>query len=64
MLELALAECQMGFLVDEIGGGLHYSVQTKMWEFLMTLAKELKLQILPQPTATIVSKHLSMSATN
>lgn len=45
-LALAIVNVPNGvLLIDEIGSGLHYSVQTKMWEFLMTLAKELKVQI-------------------
>lgn len=45
-LALALANAENGiFIVDEIGSGLHYTVQTKMWEFLMTLAHELNVQI-------------------
>ncbi|MDA0243656.1 MAG: AAA family ATPase [Chloroflexi bacterium] len=45
-LALAIVNVPNGILlVDEIGSGLHYSVQTKMWEFLMTLANEMNVQI-------------------
>ena len=45
-LALALTNAKDGyFIIDEIGTGLHYTVQTQMWEFLMRTAKELNVQV-------------------
>jgi AAA15 family ATPase/GTPase len=48
MLQLAIraVTAKGGFLlIDEFENGLHYSVQTKVWEWLFTLSKELDIQI-------------------
>lgn len=45
-LALALTNAKDGyFIIDEIGTGLHYTVQTQMWEFLMRTAVELNVQV-------------------
>lgn len=45
-LALALTNAKDGyFIIDEIGTGLHYTVQTQMWEFLMRTAEELNVQV-------------------
>lgn len=43
---LAMLGCDNGiFLVDEFDNGLHYSVQTKLWEMIYFLANKLNIQI-------------------
>ncbi|MFI3264240.1 MAG: ATP-binding protein [Rikenellaceae bacterium] len=41
-----LIKCKDGiFLIDEIENGLHYSVQTKLWEMIFMLSAKLNIQI-------------------
>lgn len=43
---LALVNCENGcILIDEIDNGLHYTVQTKLWEIIFRLATELNVQV-------------------
>ncbi len=44
---LAMANTPNGIvLIDEIENGLHYSIQSKVWEFLMRLVKKFNCQII------------------
>lgn len=43
---LALLNAKDGFLlIDEFGSGLHYSVQTKLWEIVFSLSKKHNVQV-------------------
>lgn len=43
---LSLLNCENGiFLVDEFENGLHYSVQTKLWEVIDSIATSLNIQV-------------------
>jgi AAA15 family ATPase/GTPase len=43
---LSLVNAREGFLlIDEFENGLHYSVQPKVWEFILKLAKDLNVQV-------------------
>ena len=45
-LTLALVNVKDGFLfVDEIGNGIHYSAQPKLWNFLFQVAEQLNVQL-------------------
>ena len=45
-LALALVNARDGFLlVDEIGNGIHYSVQPRLWDFILTQAQRLNVQV-------------------
>lgn len=45
-LALALVNARDGFLlVDEIGNGIHYSVQPALWDFLFTVSRRLNVQV-------------------
>jgi AAA15 family ATPase/GTPase len=44
---LAIANTPKGIvLIDEIENGLHYSIQPKIWEFLMQLVKKFECQVI------------------
>ena len=44
---LAIANTPKGIvLIDEIENGLHYSIQSKIWEFLMRLVKKFECQVI------------------
>ena len=44
---LAIANTRNGIvLIDEIENGLHYSIQPKVWEFLMRLVKKFECQVI------------------
>lgn len=43
---LALLNCKEGILlIDEFENGLHYSVQTQLWQIIYKLAEELNIQV-------------------
>lgn len=43
---LALLNCKEGvLLIDEFENGLHYSVQTQLWQIIYKLAEELNIQV-------------------
>ena len=43
---LALVNCKGGvFLLDEFETGLHYTVQTKLWEIIFMLSEKLNVQV-------------------
>lgn len=43
---LSLLNCEDGiFLVDEFENGLHYSVQTELWEVIKSIANSLNIQV-------------------
>lgn len=43
---LALVNCKDGaFLLDEFETGLHYTVQTKLWEIIFMLSEKLNIQV-------------------
>ena len=43
---LSMVNCRNGILlVDEFENGLHYSVQTALWELICSLAKDLNIQV-------------------
>lgn len=43
---LAMVNCKDGvFLLDEFETGLHYSVQTKLWEIIFMLSEKLNVQV-------------------
>lgn len=43
---LAMLNCKDGvFLIDEFDTGLHYSVQTKLWQMVYQLAENLNIQV-------------------
>jgi hypothetical protein len=45
-LALALVNTKGGFLlIDEIGNGIHYSIQPQLWNFIFTLAHRLNVQV-------------------
>ena len=45
-LSMALANCAKGvLLLDEVENGIHYSVQPKLWRFLVEAARKLDVQV-------------------
>lgn len=43
---LALVNCENGYvLIDEFDNGLHYSVQTKLWDVIFELSRRLNIQV-------------------
>lgn len=45
-LALALVNAKNGYLlIDEVGNGIHYSVQPKLWDFIFTQAQQLNVQV-------------------
>ncbi len=43
---LGLVNCKNGFLlIDEFENGLHYTVQTKLWEIIFKLSEKLNIQV-------------------
>lgn len=45
-LTLALVNAQNGFLlIDEVGNGIHYSIQPKLWRFIFEVAERLNVQV-------------------